>query len=109
MVGRTKIPYQELFCLSRNEIKSLVEGHESDIKDFVEVIRLHASLTINPHVRKEDKSKIEPKRLWPLPWDKEVKNTETKTLEQRISKVKKLAEIYRAGKIIPKENGKSKN
>ena len=109
MVGRTKIPYQELFCLNRNEIKLLVEGHESDIKDFVEVIRLHASLTINPHVRKEDKSKIEPKRLWPLPWDKEAKKTETKTLEQRISKVKKLAEIYRAGKIIPKENGKSKN
>ena len=109
IVGRTKIPYNQLFCLNRNELMIIIKGHEIDQRELVEVVRLHASLTINPHVRKEDKSKIEPKRLWPLPWDKEAKKTETKTLEQRISKVKKLAEIYRAGKIIPKENGKSKN
>jgi hypothetical protein len=106
LVGRTKVPYQELFSLSRNELKALIEGHEIDQKEFVESLRLHASITVSPHVRKEDKSKIEPKRLWPLPWDKKAVSKPNKG---SISKVKKLAEIYRSGKIIPKNNGDSKN
>lgn len=109
IVGRTKIPYNQLFCLNRNELMTIIKGHEIDQRELVEALRLHASISVSPHVRKEDKSKIEPKRLWPLPWDKDMKAIESKSFEQRISKVKKLAEIYRSGKIIPKQNGNSKN
>ena len=80
----------------------IIKGHEIDKKDFAEIMRTHASITLSPHVRKEDKPKIEPKRLWPLPWDRKPK-----TNKASLSKVKKLAQIYRSGKIKPKENGKS--
>jgi hypothetical protein len=106
LVGRTKIPYQELFCLTRKELSAVIEGHEIDQKEMIEVARLHASITVSPHVRKEDKPKIEPKKLWPLPWDK--KGTKVVSKES-ISKVKKLAEIYRSGKIIPRSNGNTKD
>ena len=45
------------------------------------------------------------KKVLPFPWDKEVKRANP----QSVSKVKKLAEIYRKGKIIPRDNGKSEN
>ena len=83
-----------------------MKGHEVDQKEIIEVARLHASITVSPHVRKEDKPKIEPKKLWPLPWDKKGAKVVSK---ESISKVKKLAEIYRSGKIIPRSNGNTKD
>ena len=106
IVGRTKIPYNQLFCLNRKELGVIVKGHEIDQKELTEVIRVHASISVSPHIRKEDKPKIEPKRLWPLPWDKKGAKVVSK---DSISKVKKLAEIYRSGKIIPRSNGNTKD
>lgn len=41
------------------------EGEESRNRDRWERLRLHASITIQPHVRK----RIIPRQLIPLPWD----------------------------------------
>ena len=105
IVGRTKLPYNELFYLSRKELLIIIKGHEIDLKELTDNFRVHASLTLRPHVKKEDQSKLQPNKLWPMPWDKKEK----KANPQAVSKVKKLAEIYRSGKIIPKSNGESKN
>lgn len=103
MVGRTKVTYQELFCLTRKEIKSLIEGHEIDIRDEWNLLRELTGIQISPWIKKGSGNNM--KKVLPFPWDKEVK----KTNPQSVSKVKKLAEIYRSGKIIPRNNGKSEN
>jgi len=52
IVGRTKIPYNQLFALSRKEIKALIRGHEIDQKDLVESMRVHAMIGLQPHLKK---------------------------------------------------------
>jgi len=39
LVGRTKLPYEQLFSLSRKELKALVKGHEIDQKAMIEAKR----------------------------------------------------------------------
>lgn len=101
IVGRTKIPYDQLFALSRKELKALIKGHEIDQKDLVESLRVHAILGLQPHLKKG--SNINPKQLWPLPWDRVSKPFESN--DEDFAKAKKLLEI--ASKL--KKNGKSKN
>ena len=101
VVGRTKIPYDQLFALSRKELKALIKGHEIDQKDLVESLRVHAILGLQPHLKKG--ANLDQTKLWPLPWDKVVKPLES--TPQDFAKAKKLLEI--ASKL--EKNGKSKN
>jgi hypothetical protein len=101
LVGRTKVPYEQLFCLSRKELKALVKGHEIDQKDLVEAMRVHAIIGLQPHLKKG--ANLEPTKLWPLPWDIRPKALES--TPQDFAKAKKLLEI--ASKL--ERNGKSKN
>lgn len=101
IVGRTKIPYYELFALSRREIKALIKGHEIDQKDLVESIRVHAVIGLQPHLKKG--ANISPDKIWPLPWDKSIKPFQS--TDGDFAKAKKLLEI--ASKL--EKNGKSKN
>lgn len=101
VVGRTKIPYDQLFALSRKELKALIKGHEIDQKDLVESLRVHAILGLQPHLKKG--ANINPKQLWPLPWDKNLKPFQSN--DDDFAKAKKLLEI--ASKL--EKNGKSKN
>jgi len=101
LVGRTKVPYEQLFCLSRKELKALVKGHEIDQKDLVEAMRTHAIIGLQPHLKKG--ANIDERKLWPLPWDKIEKHLES--TPQDFAKAKKLLEI--ASKL--ERNVKSKN
>jgi hypothetical protein len=101
LVGRTKVPYEQLFSLSRKELKALVKGHEIDQQELVETLRVHALIGLQPHVKKG--ASISPYKIWPLPWDKLGKPLESTPKD--FAKAKKLLEI--ASKI--KRNGKSKN
>ena len=101
IVGRTKIPYNQLFALSRKELKALIKGHEIDQKDLVESMRVHAIIGLQPHLKKG--ANISPDRIWPLPWDKKLKPFQTTDYD--FAKAKKLLEI--ASKLD--KNGKSKN
>lgn len=101
IVGRTKIPYNQLFALSRREIKALIKGHEIDQKDLVESMRVHAIVGLQPHLKKG--ANISPNDIWPLPWDKSIKPFQS--TEGDFAKAKKLLEI--ASKL--EKNGKSKN
>lgn len=101
IVGRTKIPYNQLFALSRRELKALIKGHEIDQKDLVESIRVHAIIGLQPHLKKG--ANITPDKIWPLPWDKKLKPLQS--TESDFAKAKKLLEI--ASKL--EKNGKSKN
>jgi hypothetical protein len=103
IVGRTKIPYNQLFALSRKEIKALIKGHEIDQKDLVESMRVHAVIGLQPHLKKG--ANISPDKIWPLPWDKSIKPLQS--TEGDFAKAKKLLEI--ASKLEKKGNGKSKN
>lgn len=100
LVGRTKIPYEQLFCLSRKELKALIKGHEIDQKDMIESMRVHAIIGLHPHLKKG--ANIDATRIWPLPWDKTIKPLES--TPQDFAKAKKLLEI--ASKL--ERNGKSK-
>lgn len=101
LVGRTKIPYEQLFYLSRKELKALVKGHEIDQKDLVEAMRTHAIIGLQPHLKKG--ANLNERKLWPLPWDKIEKHLES--TPQDFAKAKKLLEI--ASKL--ERNVKSKN
>jgi ribosomal protein S15P/S13E len=101
LVGRTKVPYEQLFCLSRKELKALIKGHEIDQKDMVEAMRTHAVIGLQPHLKKG--ANIDQTKIWPLPWDKMAKHLES--TPQDFAKAKKLLEI--ASKL--ERNGKSKN
>jgi hypothetical protein len=101
IVGRTKIPYNQLFALSRNELRVLIKGHEIDQKDLIESMRVHAIIGLQPHLKKG--ANISPDKIWPLPWDKTVKPFSS--TEGDFAKAKKLLEI--ASKL--EKNVKSKN
>ena len=101
IVGRTKIPYDQLFCLNRLELKALIKGHEIDQKDLVESMRVQAIIGLQPHLKKG--ANISPEKIWPLPWDKKIKPLESTPSD--FAKAKKLLEI--ASKL--EKNGKSKN
>ena len=101
LVGRTKVPYEQLFCLSRKELKALVKGHEIDQKDMIEAMRVHAMIGLQPHLKKG--VNLDHTSIWPLPWDNKIKPLES--TPQDFAKAKKLLEI--ASKL--EKNGKSKN
>jgi hypothetical protein len=101
VVGRTKIPYDQLFALSIKELNALIRGHEIDQKDLVESMRIHAIIGLQPHLKKG--TNILPEKIWPLPWDNTPKPLES--TPQDFAKAKKLLEI--ASKL--EKNGKSKN
>ena len=101
LVGRTKVPYEQLFSLSRKELKALVKGHEIDQKDMIEAMRVQTIIGLHPHLKKG--ANISPEKIWPLPWDKKIKPLES--TPQDFAKAKKLLEI--ASKL--QKNGKSKN
>ena len=101
LVGRTKVPYEQLFCLSRKELKALVKGHEIDQKDMIESMRNHAMVGLQPHLKKG--ANLDETKIWPLPWDKKAKPLES--TPQDFAKAKKLLEI--ASKL--QKNVKSKN
>jgi hypothetical protein len=101
LVGRTKVPYEQLFSLSKKEINALLKGHESDYKDLIESLRVHALIGLGPHLKKG--ANLSPSQIWPLPWDNVIKPLES--TPQDFAKAKKLLEI--ASKL--ERNVKSKN
>jgi len=52
LVGRLKIPYQDLFLLSNSEIDMLVYGHEIDIKERMELDRTFTGVIVSPYAKK---------------------------------------------------------
>jgi hypothetical protein len=101
LVGRTKIPYEQLFHLSRKELKVLIKGHEIDQKDIVEAMRKQTIILLQPHLKKG--VNLDPTQIWPLLWDNTPKPLES--TPEDFAKAKKLLEI--ASKL--ERNGKSKN
>jgi hypothetical protein len=102
IVGRTKIPYNDLFHLSRGEIDAIIDGHEIDVRESWERERIAAFLNVSPYLKQNSNKK--PESLWPLPWDKAIDlNINRDKLKEDIAKAK---EIYAKLK-MKKENGKS--
>lgn len=101
LVGRLKMPYEQLFSLNIKEINALIKGHEIDYKDLIESLRVHAVIGLQPHLKKG--ANLSPYKIWPLPWDYVPKPFES--TDQDFAKAKKLLEI--ASKL--ERNVKSKN
>ena len=101
IVGRTKIPYDQLFCLNRLELKALIKGHEIDQRDMIEALRVQALIGLQPHLKKG--THLSPAKIWPLPWDEQPKPFQS--TKEDFDKAKKLLEI--ADKL--KKDGKSKD
>ena len=68
---------------------------------MIEAMRVQAVIGLHPHLKKG--ANLDPKKLWPLPWDNFGKTIET--TPQDFAKAKKLLEI--ASKL--ERNVKSKN
>ena len=85
IVGRTKIPYNDLFILKNNELEALLEGHEIDKRDDWERSRMSSVVNVMPHLKKG--ATIDPKKIFPLPWD-EVKKLDITNFAENVSKFK---------------------
>lgn len=108
IVGRTKIPYDDLFICSQKEIDAIIKGHEIDRNDQLEIIRLQTSKLLMVHVAEKDMPKIQPKNLWDYPWDKQEVKEPISTKETQ-QKFKNIRQLMKDGKIKPKSNVKSKH
>ena len=104
MVGRLKLPYQDLSILSRSEIDAVIEGHELDIRDNFAIHRELTGVIIQPWLKKGTNIKMS--NVMPFPWEKKTKHVVS---EKSIEKAKKLGEIVRQKRIKARENGGSKN
>lgn len=52
LVGRLKMPYQDLFILTESEVKALIYGHEIDIRSKAEMDRMFTGLMVSPYAKK---------------------------------------------------------
>jgi hypothetical protein len=89
IVGRTKIPYNQLFYLNRSELKALIKGHELDQKDLIESLRMHAMIGLQPHLKKG--THLDPKSVWKFPW--ESKEKEYISTDEEKERARKMLEI----------------
>lgn len=82
-MGRIGISYDDFCRLTSEEFDYVFREHEKkcellDRADW-ERMRILASIIIQPHVKK----KLTPKRLLPLPWDKEKREKKSLTDKER--------------------------
>jgi hypothetical protein len=99
IVGRTKIPYSDLFVLNRSEIEALIEGHDMDKRDDWERQRKATFIEVSPNFKKG--SRITVDKLWPLPWDNEGKKQTP--IEDNRALVEMAKKVY--GNLKKKKDG----
>ena len=97
IVGRTKIPYSDLFILNKEELECIIEGHEIDRKEGFEFTRGSAYLISSPYLKKGTTIT----QFWPLPWDEgytpkeidpEQLKKDTAKAKERFAKLKTMKE-----------------
>ena len=98
IVGRTKIPFNDLFICTKKEIEAIIRGHDQDIKDAYERERMATYIVSGPYLKKGTTIQ----QLWPLSWDKPIE-VNTDRIRQSTLKAK---EIFAKLKQI-KGNGES--
>lgn len=96
VVGKTKIPYSDLFCLNNEEIKCIIEGHEQNIKLDFERSRMVAGISVLPYMKKG--AKLDVTKIWPFGWDEKKQSLDL------IERAKIMVE-----KLKKKGNGKAGN
>jgi len=86
IVGRTKIPYNDLFILNKDELECIIEGHEIDKRDDWERTRISAYISAGAYLKKGTTIQS----LWPLTWDEgyEAKEIDPKQLKKDTLKAK---------------------
>lgn len=59
-----------------NEVyASFIKRDEERIHSDWELMRVHAFLVLQPNIGKKSRNTITPEKLWPLPWDKNKKES----------------------------------
>ena len=99
IVGRVKIPINDLFLLTKKEIDALVRGHEIDREEDFERQRASAFLICSPYLKKGTNIQS----FWPLPWDEGYKPKKLDPEELRKDTLK-AKERFKKLKMM-KENG----
>jgi len=100
IVGRVKVPINDLFLLTKREIEALIRGHESDKKDDWERSRMNAYIVASPYM----KSGVTPSQLWPLPWEGEHTESMETDIDQLKKDTAKAMDVFEKIKKL-KENG----
>jgi hypothetical protein len=98
LVGRLKIPYQDLFVLSNSEIDAVIYGHEIDIKSQAELDRVFTGLMVSPYAKKG----YDVRKDIQFPWD-EIEEIEPAT-KQDFDNARKMWDIV--DKLRAERNGK---
>jgi hypothetical protein len=98
LVGRLKMPYQDLFILSNREIDALVYGHEIDLRSNAEIQRAIGGLIVSPYAKKG----YDVRKDIPFGWD-EIEEHEPASKED-FDNARKMLDIV--DKLRAERNGK---
>ena len=91
IVGRVKIPYNDLFYLNQKEINAIIEGHDLDKRDDWERTRLATFINVSPNFKKGAKHR--PQDIFPLPWDSKH------DFGSQVERAKQKLELLKNGKV----------
>lgn len=103
LVGRLKIPYQDLCILTNIEIDALVYGHDIDIKERMEFERDMFGMVVSPYAKKG----WDIRRSYFFPW--ETIPQPFKATKEDIAEAKRIVELvkkYRNGKSKDRSRGR---
>lgn len=65
---------------------------ESRRREEWERMRILATITIQPHIRRKGRNAATPEKILPLPWDHEKHNSTAMSAEEQRQRMKKLVE-----------------
>lgn len=99
-LGVLRIRYDDLVRLTPEELLACFEAYTAErdmhTRDAWQRMRLHAAITVQPHIGK----KITPEELFPLPWDE----TEDEAAPVRLTAEERAAELERVKRLIRDRN-----
>lgn len=100
LVGRLKVPYQDISILTNAEIDALIYGHEVDIKERFEFERDMAGISVSPYAPKS----WDIRKNYRFGWEAPI--VPYHASKEEIIEMKKIVELVRAKR---KKNGESSN
>lgn len=101
LVGRLKVPYQDLCILSNSEIDALIYGHEIDIKERMAFERDMTGFMVSPYAKKG----WDIRKEYEFSWDEPIEVF--RATKEEIAEVKRISELVH--KLKSAKNGESEN
>ena len=92
---------EQLHDITPRELYNKIDGFDLVLREEYERARIHAFICISPYIGKNQDLSI--LKLWPLPWDKELKGKQQADLKERQARAREIWAKVDAGKAKEKQ------